>query len=540
MFDTLTERLSGSFRHLSGQATLTEDNIKDTLREVRMALLEADVALPVAREFVAKVKEQALGQEVLKELQPAHAFVKIVYDELAEMMGAANQGLELTGAKPVVFLMAGLQGAGKTTTTGKLARFIAQKHQKKVAVVSADVYRPAAIRQLEQVAEQVGATFIASNTDEKPLEIVKGALAFAKLNDIDVLIVDTAGRLHIDDEMMGEIKQLSDFLSPNETLFVVDAMTGQDAANTARAFNEALPLTGVILTKTDGDARGGAALSVRAITGKPIKFLGRGEKLDALELFHPERIAQRILGMGDVLSLVEEVEQKIDKEQAERMAQKMQKGGEFDLDDLLAQFTQMKNMGGMAGFLDKMPGMSGAGIAEALEEAKPEEKVKEMEALIHSMTPFERQNPDKINPSRKRRIAAGSGKQIQDINRLLKQHKQMAKMMKLISNPDGIAKMMKAVQGLTAGMGGAPKSGGPLFGGAGGGGVGDADMNAMAADVAKLGLTADGLASDELMRKMNHQMGTMGGGATGGGGNSGNSAGLPDMLGAAKKFKTRF
>lgn len=462
MFDTLTERLSNSLHGLSGQATLTEDNIKDTLRQVRMALLEADVALPVARDFVAKVKQQALGQNVLKELAPAQAFVKIVYDELTEMMGSANQALEMTGKPPVVYLLAGLQGAGKTTTCGKLAKFIQDKHNKKVMVVSADVYRPAAIKQLEQVAGDVGALFVPSSVEQDPIDIAKNAIEQAKIAFADVLIVDTAGRLAIDEVMMREIKALSEAIAPTETLFVVDAMTGQDAANTAKAFNDALSLTGVILTKTDGDARGGAALSVRAITGKPIKFLGRGEKLDALELFHPERIAQRILGMGDVLSLVEEVESKIDKDQAEKMAKKIQKGGEFDLEDLLNQFEQMNNLGGMAGFLDKMPGMSGAGIQEALEQAKPEEKVKQMQALIHSMTPFERQNPDKITPSRKRRIAAGSGKQIQDVNALLKQHKQMAKMMKMISRPDGISKMMKAVQGLTAGM--SPKAGGPLFG----------------------------------------------------------------------------
>lgn len=462
MFDTLTERLSGSFRNLSGQTTLTEDNIKDTLREVRMALLEADVALPVAKEFIAKVKEQALGQEVLKELQPAQAFVKIVYDELTEMMGSANQALEMTGKPPVVYLLAGLQGAGKTTTAGKLAKFLQDKHNKKVMLVSADVYRPAAIKQLEQVANQIGAMFVESSADENPINIANRAIGQAKLQSADILIIDTAGRLAIDEAMMTEIKALTQAVNPSETLFVVDSMTGQDAANTAKAFNDALALTGVILTKTDGDARGGAALSVRAVTGKPIKFLGRGEKLEALELFHPERVAQRILGMGDVLSLVEEVESKIDKAQAERMANKIQKGGEFDLEDLLNQFQQMKNLGGMAGFLDKMPGMSGINVQEVLNEAKPEEKVKQMEALIHSMTPFERQNPDKITPSRKRRIASGSGKQVQDVNALLKQHKQMAKMMKMISRPDGIAKMMQAVQGLTKGMSGTPS--GPLFG----------------------------------------------------------------------------
>lgn len=464
MFDTLTERLSSSLQSLGGNQTLTEDNIQDTLRQVRMALLEADVALPVARDFVQKVKEEALGQAILEELAPAHAFVKIVYDALTEMMGASNQALDLTGRAPIVFLLAGLQGAGKTTTAGKLAKLLKDKHQKSVALVSADVYRPAAILQLEQVSAQAGAAFISSSVDERPLDIAKSAQARAKELGVDVLIVDTAGRLGIDEAMMTEIKALSDALNPIETLFVVDSMTGQDAAKTAAAFNEALELTGVILTKTDGDARGGAALSVKAITGKPIKFLGRGEKLDALEAFHPERIAQRILGMGDVLSLVEEVENKIDRDKAEKMAQKIQKGGEFDLEDLLMQFEQMANMGGMAGFLDKMPGMNQAGVQEAIAAARPEEKVKEMQALIHSMTPFERQNPAKITPSRKRRIAQGSGRSIQDVNALLKQHKQMAKMMKMISSPDGISRMMKAVQNLADGMGQAHQGGaGPLF-----------------------------------------------------------------------------
>ncbi|MDO4895613.1 signal recognition particle protein [Moraxella sp.] len=502
MFDTLTERLSGSLRNIAGTGQLTEDNIKDTLREVRMALLEADVALPVARDFVAKVKEQALGQEVLKELAPGQAFVKIVYDELSEMMGAANQSLEMTGKPPMVYLLAGLQGAGKTTTAGKLAKFLQEKHNKKVMLVSADVYRPAAIKQLEQVAVQVKASFVPSSPDEKPLDIAHRAINEAKLQYQDILIIDTAGRLHIDDEMMDEIKSLAAAVNPVETLFVVDSMTGQDAANTAKAFNDALPLTGVILTKTDGDARGGAALSVRAITGKPIKFLGRGEKLDALELFHPERIAQRILGMGDVLSLVEEVEAKIDREQAERMAKKIQKGGEFDLEDLLNQFQQMKNLGGMAGFLDKMPGLGGADIQKAMEEAKPEEKVKEMEALIHSMTPFERQNPDKITPSRKRRIAAGSGKQIQDVNRLLKQHKQMARMMKMISRPEGLGKMMKAVQGLTRGM-----ASGPLFGGKGGQDAAP-DMAQMRQSMQDLGLNPNEMPSMEEMQKKMQELGS--------------------------------
>ncbi|TEU29359.1 signal recognition particle protein [Alkanindiges illinoisensis] len=462
MFDTLTDRLTQSLRNVTGTGQLNEDNIKDTLREVRMALLEADVALPVTREFIEKVKAEALGQEVLKQLSPGQAFVKIVYDQLTEMMGEANQSLNLSAKPPVVILLAGLQGAGKTTTAGKLAKFLKDRQKKKVVTVSADVYRPAAIEQLRSVSNDVGVDFIPSSSDENPIDIAMRAIEQAKIKFADVLIVDTAGRLHIDESMMDEIKALTAAINPTETLFVVDSMTGQDAANTAKAFNDALPLTGVILTKTDGDARGGAALSVRAITGKPIKFLGMGEKLDALEPFHPERIAQRILGMGDVLSLVEEVERKIDREKAEKMAKKLQKGGAFNLEDMLTQFEQMKNMGGMAGFLDKLPGMSGSGIQQALEQAKPEKEVGKMEAIIRSMTIKERRNPDIINPSRKRRIAAGCGMEIQDVNRLLKQHSQMAKMMRKFSSPGGIAKMMRGMKELQGGGGGGL---GPLFGG---------------------------------------------------------------------------
>ncbi|GAA5011475.1 signal recognition particle protein [Acinetobacter puyangensis] len=466
MFDTLTDRLTQSLRNVTGTGQLTEDNIKDTLREVRMALLEADVALPVTREFIAKVKEQALGQEVLQQLSPGQAFVKIVYDELTKMMGEANESLDLAAKPPVVILLAGLQGAGKTTTAAKLARYLKERQKKKVMTVSADVYRPAAIKQLQTVSGEVGAEFIPSDASEQPIDIVNRAIAQAKIKFADVLIVDTAGRLHVDDDMMDEIKALHAAIHPTETLFVVDAMTGQDAANTAKAFNDALPLTGVILTKTDGDARGGAALSVRAITGKPIKFLGMGEKLDALEPFHPERVAQRILGMGDVLSLVEEVERKIDRDKAEKMAKKLQKGGTFNLEDMLTQFEQMKKMGGMAGFLDKLPGMSGSGIQEALDKAQPENQVKKMEAIIQSMTIKERRNPDIINPSRKKRIAAGCGMEIQDVNRLLKQHSQMAKMMKKFSNPSGISKMLRGIQGMQNKMGGGNSGGvGPLFGG---------------------------------------------------------------------------
>lgn len=476
MFDNLTDRLSHSLRNITGSGRLTEDNIKDTLREVRMALLEADVALPVVKEFVDRIREQALGQEVMQALSPGQAFVKIVHDELVRTMGEANETLNLSAAPPAVILMAGLQGAGKTTTVGKLARFLKEREKKKVLVASADVYRPAAIKQLETVAADVGAIFFPSTPDQHPNDIARGAIAEGKLKFADVVIIDTAGRLHVDDEMMGEIKSLHAAINPVETLFVVDAMTGQDAANTAKAFNDALPLTGVILTKTDGDARGGAALSVRTITGKPIKFLGIGEKTDALEPFHPDRVASRILGMGDVLSLVEEVERKLDKDKAEKLAKKLKKGKGFDLQDLLEQFQQMRNLGGMGGLLDKLPGMNSAQVQQALAGGAPEKEMKKMEAIILSMTPAERHKPDLINGSRKRRIAAGSGTQIQDVNRVLKQHAQMEKMMKKLSSPSGMMKMMRGMKGMMGQGGGGlpPGMGGP--GGMGGlpgpGGVG--------------------------------------------------------------------
>jgi len=468
MFDNLTDRLSHSLRNVTGSGRLTEDNIKDTLREVRMALLEADVALPVVKDFIERIREQALGQEVMKALSPGQAFVKIVHDELVRTMGDANESLNLATTPPAVILLAGLQGAGKTTTVGKLAKFLQEREKKKVLVVSADVYRPAAIRQLEMVAADVGAIFFPSTPDQHPNDIARGAIAEGKLKFVDVVIIDTAGRLHIDEEMMGEIKSLHAAINPVETLFVVDAMTGQDAANTAKAFNDALPLTGVILTKTDGDARGGAALSVRAITGKPIKFLGIGEKTDALEPFHPDRVASRILGMGDVLSLVEEVERKIDKEKAEKLAKKLKKGKGFDLQDLLEQFQQMRNLGGMGGLLDKLPGMNSAQIQQAMAGGAPEKEMKKMEAIILSMTPVERHKPDVINGSRKRRIATGSGTQIQDVNRVLKQHAQMEKMMKKLSSPSGMMKMMRGMKGMMGQGGGGmpPGMGGP--GGMGG------------------------------------------------------------------------
>ncbi|MEK6789631.1 MAG: signal recognition particle protein [Pseudomonadota bacterium] len=446
MFDNLTERLSGSLRAISGSARLNEDNIKDTLREVRMALLEADVALPVVKDFIERIKVSALGQEVLTQLQPGQAFVKIVHDELVRTLGEANEGLNLSTLPPAVILMAGLQGAGKTTTVAKLARYL--KGQKKsVLVASADIYRPAAIKQLETLAHDIGVSFFPSDLSQDPVAIARAAIAEGKLKFADVVIIDTAGRLAIDEEMMDEIRRLHAAINPIETLFVVDAMTGQDAANTAKAFNDALPLTGVVLAKADGDARGGAALSVRAITGKPIKFIGVGEKTDALELFHPDRIAQRILGMGDVLSLVEEVERKIDKEKAEKLAKKLQKGKGFDLQDMLEQFQQMRNLGGMAGLMDKLPGMNAAAVQQAMAGGAPEKQMKRMEAIIQSMTLAERSKPDLINGSRKRRIANGSGTQIQDVNRVLKQHEQMAKMMKKFANPSGMMKMMKGLAG---------------------------------------------------------------------------------------------
>ena len=462
MFDTLTDRLSDSLRSVTGKARLTEDNIKDTLREVRMALLEADVALPVVKEFIDKVKFRAVGQEVMKSLNPGQVFIKIVNQELVHMMGDANDALQLNAQPPAVVLMAGLQGAGKTTTVGKLAKYLKEREKKKVMVVSADVYRPAAIKQLETLAGDVGANFFPSTTEQKPIDIANGAIEEAKKTFMDVVIIDTAGRLAIDEEMMGEIKALHGAIKPVETLFVVDSMTGQDAANTAKAFNDALPLTGVVLTKADGDARGGAALSVRHITGKPIKFIGMGEKTDALEPFYPDRIASRILGMGDVLSLVEEAERKLDKDKADKLAKKLKKGKGFDLEDLLEQFQQMKKLGGMAGMLDKLPGMGG--MAQMAQQGGVADKeLTKMEAIIYSMTPHERRFPDVINGSRKKRIAAGSGTQVPDINRVLKQHKQMQKMMKKMSSKGGMKNMMRGMKGMMGGGGGFPGGGMPPF-----------------------------------------------------------------------------
>ncbi|PIE43668.1 MAG: signal recognition particle protein [Gammaproteobacteria bacterium] len=457
MFENLTGRLSESLRKVTGQAKLTEDNIKETLREVRMALLEADVALPVVKDFIEQVKQRAVGQEVQRSLTPGQEFIKVVDAELTAVMGNACEDLSLNTQPPAVILMAGLQGAGKTTTVAKLARFLKERQKKKVMVVSADVYRPAAIQQLKTLADSIGIECCHSSTEQTPVVIAENAKAAAKKAFADVLIVDTAGRLHIDDQMMTEIKQLHRSVEPVETLFVVDAMTGQDAANTAKAFNDALPLTGVILTKTDGDARGGAALSVRAITGKPIKFLGAGEKTEALEPFHPDRLASRILGMGDVLSLIEEAERKLDKQKAEKLTRKIKKGKNFDLDDFRDQLLQMKKMGGMAGLLDKLPGMGQ--MSQMAQQHVNDNMLGQMEAIICSMTVQERCYPDVINNSRKRRIAAGSGTQIQDVNRLLKQHKQMQKMMKKFTKKGGMTGMMRGMKGMMPPGGGFPPFG---------------------------------------------------------------------------------
>jgi len=457
MFDNLSDRLLTTVKRLRGQGRLTEDNIKETLRDVRMALLEADVALPVVKDFVNKVKDAAIGQDVLNSLSPGEAFVKVVNDELVELMGAANESLDLAAQPPAVIMMAGLQGAGKTTTVAKLAKLLKDREKKKVMVVSCDVYRPAAIDQLQTLATQVGVEFFPSSGDQKPVDIANDALSAAKKQFIDVLIVDTAGRLHIDDEMMGEIKQLNAAIKPVETLFVVDSMTGQDAANTAKAFHEALPLTGVVLTKTDGDARGGAALSIRQITGKPIKFLGAGEKIDALEPFHPDRVASRILGMGDILSLVEEAHRKVDVKKAEKMANKFKKGKGFDFNDLKEQMQQMENMGGLGGLMDKLPGMPNM---DQIKGQVDDKQIKRMIAIINSMTPKERTFPAIIKGSRKKRIANGAGVQVQEVNKVLKQQMQMSKMMKKMAK-GGMAKMMRAMGGK---MPGGPMGGGPMGG----------------------------------------------------------------------------
>jgi signal recognition particle subunit SRP54 len=449
MFDNLTDRLSGTLKKLKGQGRLTEANIQETLREVRMALLEADVALPVVTDFIAQVSERALGQEVQSSLSPGQALVKIVQGELVRVMGSANEELNLRTNPPAIVLMAGLQGAGKTTTVAKLGRHLKEKKKKKVGVVSVDVYRPAAIKQLETLANDVGLKFFESDVSENPIDIVNRAVEAAKRQFVDVLIVDTAGRLHVDDEMMTEIKALHAAIKPIETLFVVDSMTGQDAANTAKAFHDALPLTGVVLTKADGDARGGAALSIRHVTGKPIKFIGVGEKTDALEPFHPDRVASRILGMGDVLSLIEDIEQKVDKKKAEKLAKKIQKGKSFDLNDLKEQLEQMQSMGGISAMMDKLPGMGG--ISKSVKEKVDDRDLNRQIAVINSMTPQERRFPDLIKGNRKQRIATGCGQDIQAVNRILKQHQMMEKMMKKFT-AGNVANMMRGLKSNMRGM----------------------------------------------------------------------------------------
>ncbi|MEM7283356.1 MAG: signal recognition particle protein [Pseudomonadota bacterium] len=449
MFDNLSDRLSSAAKSLTGKGRISDDNVKDTVRQIRMALLEADVALPVVKDFVAQVRERARGQEVVKSLKPGQAFVKIVHDELTQLMGEANESLALNVQPPAVVMLAGLQGAGKTTTAAKLAKSLVGEG-KQVMLVSVDVHRPAAILQLERLAGEVGAAFHPSDASQKPVNIAAKALDSARRSAVDVLIVDTAGRLHIDQDMMGEVQQVHQSVNPVETLFVVDSMVGQDAVVAAKAFGDALPLTGVILTKVDGDARGGAALSVRQVTGKPIKFLGVGEKTDALERFHPERIASRILGMGDVVTLVEEVQQKVDQDKAQKLAKKLKKGKGFDMNDLKDQLGQMLDMGGLSSLLDKLPGAANLGAAAQQVDDKD---IRRQIAIINSMTPRERRFPKLIDGSRKRRIAAGAGLQVQDVNRMLKQFTQMQKMMKKMAK-GGLSKMMR-------GLG--PKMMGPRF-----------------------------------------------------------------------------
>ena len=449
MFDNLTDRLSGTLKKLKGQGRLTEANIQETLREVRVALLEADVALPVVTDFIAQVSKRALGQEVQQSLSPGQAFIKVVQAELVSVMGSANEELNLRTNPPAIILMAGLQGAGKTTTAAKLGRHLKEKKKKKVGLVGVDVYRPAAIKRLQTLAEEDGLRFFESDVAEKPVDIVNRALDQARRQFMDVLIVDTAGRLHVDDEMMGEIKALHAAINPIETLFVVDSMTGQDAANTAKAFHDALPLTGVILTKADGDARGGAALSIRHITGKPIKFIGVGEKSDALEPFYPDRVASRILGMGDVLSLIEDIETKVDKQKAEKLAKKIQKGKSFDFNDLKEQLEQMQSMGGLTAMMDKLPGMGN--MPKEMKEKVNDKDLARQIAVINSMTPQERRFPDLIKGTRKQRIADGSGQDLQAVNRILKQHQMMEKMMKKFSKGN-IVNMMRGMQGNMKGM----------------------------------------------------------------------------------------
>ena len=443
MFETISERLGQAAKNLSGRGRLTDSNIKDTVRQIRLALLEADVALPVVKSFIGHIREQALGEEVGKSLSPGQAFIKIIHRELVAILGTKTVPLDLRAQAPVVIFLAGLQGAGKTTTAAKIALRLIQKDKKKVMLVSVDIHRPAAILQLKTLAGEVGAIHCQSSVDEQPERIVERALDEARRQHVDVLLVDTAGRLHIDDDMMAEAVRVHTAASPHETLFVVDSMAGQDAVSSAKAFNDALPLTGVILTKADGDTKGGAALSVREVTGTPIRFIGVGEKMEALEVFYPDRMASRILGMGDVLTLVEEIEGKVSKDKAEKLAKKFKKGKGFDLTDLKDQLEQMLNMGGVAAMLEKLP-MPGNVNPAALQDSASEQKFRRQIAIIDSMTPGERRFPKTINGSRKKRIAKGAGLQIQDVNRLLKQHLQMEKMMKKMSK-GGMKKMMRGM-----------------------------------------------------------------------------------------------
>lgn len=448
MLENLTDRLQGVIKNLRGQARLTEDNIADAMREVRMALLEADVALPVVKEFIAQVKQRAQGQEVLQSLTPGQAVIQVVHDELTALMGNANVALNLAAVAPAIILMAGLQGSGKTTTSAKLAKLL-KEQKKKVLLASADVYRPAAIEQLKTLAKQLEVDCFDSNASQKPADIANAALDFAKRGYYDVIIFDTAGRLGIDEAMMAEIKALHTLLNPIETLFVVDAMQGQDAVNTAKAFGDTLPLTGVILTKLDGDSRGGAALSVRHVTGKPIKFIGVSEKVDGLEPFHPERMASRVLGMGDVLSLIEQAHKNVDMAEAQKLADKVKSGKNFDLDDFKMQMSQMRKMGGMGALMEKMPSQI-AGMAAKVNPEDADKSIRRIEGIINSMTPLERRKPELIKATRKKRIADGSGVQVQEVNRLLKQFEETQKMMKMFAK-GGIAKMMRSMGNLMGG-----------------------------------------------------------------------------------------
>jgi signal recognition particle subunit SRP54 len=449
MLENLSSRLQGVIKTLRGQARLSEENIAEAMREVRMALLEADVALPVVKDFIAQVKLRAQGREVLQSLTPGQAVIQVVHEELTKLMGEQNAGLNLAAVPPAIILMAGLQGSGKTTTSAKLAKLL-KSQKKKVLLASADVYRPAAIEQLKTLAKSLEIDCFDSNASQKPQDIAHAALDFAKRGYYDVVIFDTAGRLGIDEAMMAEIKDLHALLNPIETLFVVDAMQGQDAVNTARAFGETLPLTGVVLTKLDGDARGGAALSVRFVTGKPIKFIGVSEKVDGLEAFHPERMASRVLGMGDVLSLIEQAQKSVDMEEAQRFAEKVKSGKNFDLDDFKAQMVQMRKMGGMGALMDKLPGQMSAMAGQMNSEAG-DKAMRRIEGIINAMTPLERRKPELIKATRKRRIAMGSGVQVQEVNRLLNQFEETQKMMKMISK-GGMAKMMRAMQGKFPGI----------------------------------------------------------------------------------------